>query len=513
MDGAKLSKKHNTSPIASGWTRRSAIKLGAGLLATMSLSIAPILTRHANASVSNIINVKLDVRSVDGRPAYNGVSPGPTIRVNPDETIDVDITNSLPPLHDDCTDNPNNFHGINTTNLHTHGLHVSPTTDSSGEFDADNVFVSVVPEGQLVSCSDVCGESVKSTFRWKETKYRFELGDEHPSGTYWYHAHKHGSTAQQVGAGLSGPLIVEDKPGTMPEYIEAANEKIIMLMNQGVVVAEPDGGGAVDPVIKMRPGEVQRWRIINALGNATEYGFVRASQPDLEIYQIAYDGFTLERRIAIDLENLEEPWLNPASLASGNRMDLIVRAPLEPSSKPFAQTIRNALSDITNGAEFANIFDLNVEVSGEPVDAAWSELEELPGSRLKPFSNAKLDRREINFSGRNLIDGEVYDGDLKQSMKLDSEEEWHITNAAAQLHVFHIHVNPFYITHINGEELDEINPLRRWQDTIGVPVRSGNGAGSITYKTRFETFKGRFVIHCHVLRHEDMGMMQIVEVV
>ncbi|MEP3197437.1 MAG: multicopper oxidase domain-containing protein [Lentilitoribacter sp.] len=494
-------------------TRRSALKFFATLASTTTLNTFPSFASDETTEEVKIHKFKLDVQSVNGRPAYNGLTPGPTIAVNPGEVIDVDFTNSLPALHDDCTQNPNNFHGINTTNLHTHGLHVSPNKDTSGEYDADNVFVSVVPENQLVSCSDVCGESVASTFRRKNTKYRFELGDDHPSGTYWYHAHKHGSTAQQVGAGLSGPIIVADKPGVMPEYIEQAEEKILMFMNQGIVLADPNGGGEVDPVINMRPGEVQRWRIINAMGNTTQFGFLRTDQPDLEMYQIAFDGFTLNKRVPIDLDNLNEPWLNHAALASGNRMDLIVRAPIEPADKPFAQSIFNRFSDITNGANLAQMFDLSITVSGDPVESSWSEDDALPGCGLTPFGGEQLSKRQINFAGRNFIDNGVYDGEIKQTMKLGTEEEWHITNQSAILHVFHIHVNPFFITHINGEELPNGDPRRRWQDTIGLPTGSGTTQGSVTYKTRFETFKGKFVIHCHVLRHEDLGMMQVVEVV
>ncbi|MDE0208315.1 MAG: multicopper oxidase domain-containing protein, partial [Boseongicola sp.] len=103
-------------------------------------------------------NLTLRVQEVNGRPTYNGHSPGPTIVADPGDTIDVYLINDLPALHDDCADNHNSFHGLNTTNLHTHGLHVSPTTDSSGRFDADNVFISVVPKNQVVPCVGVGAE-------------------------------------------------------------------------------------------------------------------------------------------------------------------------------------------------------------------------------------------------------------------------------------------------------------------------------------------------------------------
>ena len=175
--------------------------------------------------------------------------------VDPGETIDVNLINDLPALHDDCVDDHNEFHGLNTTNLHTHGLHVSPTTDSSGQYDADNVFVRVVPKDQVVPCAGVRGEGA-GLYRWHRNTFRFETDAEHPSGTFWYHAHKNGSTFQQVAAGLSGPLIIRDRKGAMPEYIARASEKTLMIMNQGLVLTNPEGGGTPDPTITMRPGEV-----------------------------------------------------------------------------------------------------------------------------------------------------------------------------------------------------------------------------------------------------------------
>lgn len=495
-----------------GLNRRSVLKLGASLLSSSTLSLGSFSMLATATAKAAPVAITLDVQDVDGRATYNSVVPGLTIRTNPGGVIDVDFINSLPPLHDDCTDEPNNFHGLNTTNLHTHGLHVSPTTDSSGKYDADNVFVSVVPENQLVGCADVCGADVEKSFRWHKTKYRFELGEDHPSGTYWYHAHKHGSTSQQVGDGLSGPLIVDEKPGTMPSYIEKANEKILMLMNKGLVLADPNGGGEVDPVITMRPGEVQRWRIINALGNATDYSFIRTNLPELEMYLIAYDGFTLEKRVNVDLENEDQPWLNPTSLASGNRMDLIVRAPLDGEGLKSSKSIFSGLTDLIDLSEIRQFWDIDVEVSGEPVESEWSEDDSLPGCGLEPFDDSPLDKRELNFDRRVSIDGELFDGEIKQVMKKGTAEEWTVGNGTGALHVFHIHVNPFFVTHLNGNELPNDSPLRRWQDTLGVPTGSNNSPGSVTYKTRFEKYTGKFVIHCHVLRHEDQGMMQIVEV-
>lgn len=491
-------------------SRRSVLRGSAAFGVTSLLSAGNGTAAISEGQAVGRTDLTLRVQEVNGRPTYNGLSPGPTIVANPGDTIDVHLINDLPALHDDCTDNHNAFHGANTTNLHTHGLHVSPTTDSSGRFDADNVFVRVVPKDQVVPCAKGSGNSPK-TFRWHRNKFRFETGADHPSGTFWYHAHKHGSTFQQVAAGLSGPLVIRDRPGVMPNYIARASEKILMIMNQGLVLTDPAGGGIIDPTITMRPGEVQRWRVINAQAIGNSFAYLRTSVTGLEIYQIAFDGLTLHRRNRVDQGNDDEPWLNPAALAPGNRTDFIVRVPRDSKggsfSSPVIREVREAL-----GLSGAIASEFKIEVAGKPVNSAWSDDDALPGPGLKPIAEVSRFRREITFSPQFRIDGQAYDGEVKHSIPLGTKEEWTIYNNTGGVHAFHIHVNPFFVTHINGIELTEDDPLRRWQDTVALPYSYGDGPGSITFRTRFETFTGKFVIHCHILRHEDLGMMQTVEV-
>ncbi len=460
----------------------------------------------------------LEVQEIGGLKTYNGVYPGPVMRVSPGEALDVELINSLPALNDDCTNNMNRAHGLNTTNLHTHGLHVSPGYDSSGEYYSDNVFVSLVPDDQVVECDTQEhgeGHGVMMKYVRGSVQYRFELPEDHMTGTFWYHAHKHGSTAEQVGDGLAGPLIVEDKPGYLPAYIEQANEKIFVLGDKGLYLTKEGGGGTLDPDVEIAPGEVQRWRIINATGNGRQYHIPRLSLDGLDAYLIAFDGFTLEKRIPIDTANFKTPWLNPAALASGNRLDLIVRAPSDYVARdnPVKAPRQSLLSFITGNRSMATVFDINVELTGAPVTMDWSDDPQLPGSGLERFDDAQESTRQVAFTARNTIDGEAFNGDVKQTMVIDTTEDWTVTNRTGQFHVYHIHVNPFFVTHLNGQELPPESPLRRWHDTLGVPVRANGQSGSVRFKTRFERFTGQFVIHCHVLPHEDQGMMQIVEVV
>ena len=110
------------------------------------------------------------------------------------------------------------------------------------------------------------------------------------------------------------------------------------------------------------------------------------------------------------------------------------------------------------------------------------------------------------------IDGKQFEADRQPyRVKLNTAEEWTLVNDCDNklmdhAHVYHVHVNPFKITAINGRRLS--TPL--WRDTFVLTKRSGD---SLTFESNFVDFTGKFVEHCHVLAHEDLGMMAAVEVV
>lgn len=193
-------------------------------------------------------------------------------------------------------------------------------------------------------------------------------------------------------------------------------------------------------------------------------------------------------------------------------MDLIVRAPLTGTVSSGSSIFKKIVNlvDLLGNSERVPV---NIDIDGEPVASIWSDDDTLPGAGIRSFDEKPLQPRTIAFTRQNSIDGEIFDGDVEQTMVLNTAEELTVTNQTQAVHVYHIHVNPFFITHINGVKLAQDDPLRRWQDTLGLPLMDGGVPGSVTFKTRFEKYTGKFVIHCHVLRHEDNGMMQVVEVV
>jgi FtsP/CotA-like multicopper oxidase with cupredoxin domain len=195
-------------------------------------------------------------------------------------------------------------------------------------------------------------------------------------------------------------------------------------------------------------------------------------------------------------------------MAPGQRIDVLVQA-----GKPGSYLLRAVPNNQGYDSPTGPIAHLVVE--GEPLPmnlptklpASPEKLigdDEITGTRVLKFSQAHVGGTESWRTFRFMIDGKTFDPNrVDQRVRLGAAEEWTILNEDSDDHVFHIHVNDMLLTKINGEPLAE--PI--WLDTAIVP-----GKGSITFRSRFLDFTGKFMLHCHMMNHEDLGMMQVVEV-
>jgi FtsP/CotA-like multicopper oxidase with cupredoxin domain len=487
------------------------------------------------------------------RMMYEGATsppriPGPTLRVARGETggqielllrnhldlEELDVTIDAGLIEDLTIEDPGpcTAHGPTVssfgrmiTNLHTHGLHVQPDKAASGEL-ADNIFVALMPKGETEAPD--CEGHGPIDWHFGEAAYRFDIRPDHPPGTFWYHAHKHGAVAYQLQQGLFGALIIgEEERDGIPDYISQATEHVIFFTNQrdnnGDVWRNEEGLNLAQNPITIQPGEVQRWRMINASPEAVDHIGLEIVTPNIEMYLIAFDGLMLsERRLVtpddfsadLDHQDADKDW---AVIAPGNRADFLVRvAPDAPAGLVGIRTFA-----FENGPQRRDEATFRiVQVGNEPMNSLWDDDPKLAPPHLPDLMTATVDyHRKVEFGkpADNVftIDGTPYTGEpLAPPMRLNTVEEWELKVVDASpggqflIHPFHIHVNPFYVTHHNGEPLPPYHPRRRWQDTIAIPPR-----GSITFRTRFDNFTGDFVIHCHNLRHEDRGMMHRVQVV
>jgi FtsP/CotA-like multicopper oxidase with cupredoxin domain len=464
---------------------------------------------------------------------YDGVVPGYTWELDAGDTLRVKLINRLPPLTG--MNHPLHMpmtrpHEWTTTNLHTHGLHVSPSGN------ADNVFRTIPP-----------GE---------RARFKIPIPDDHPAGLFWYHPHHHGAVTQQVRAGMAGAIIVRGDLDQVDE-VRAAKEQIMVLQSielgaeYQLLDPIPDPtkeqaffprknvlytvNGVLNPKITMYPGEVQRWRMVNA----AEGKFLSLKLAEHELNVLAWDGLTLAAPDAVEL----------VMMSAGNRVEALVKAgkpgiydlvltpgssqkpniPGMPPSAP-AQATRSELLFYCSLLGMQTMPGLQ-DQPGELVPRTIATIEvrgsgpemRLPGSLpawdppMLPIARRRTVGYTVQREGMDEfvsfgINGKPFDPDrAPYKVKLGTAEEWTIVNECDNklmdhAHVFHIHVNPFKVTKRNGQTLS--TPL--WRDTYVVTKHAGD---SFTFESNFVDFTGKFVEHCHVIAHEDLGMMEAIEVI
>ena len=443
-----------------------------------------------------------------GRPVttytYGGTLPGPTWELRAGDVLKVQLHNDLPALPDGMNMmHPNRPHQWTTTNLHTHGLHVSPSGN------ADNPFLSIQPG---------------STF-----DLEIPLPKDHQAGIFWYHPHRHGATCQQLRGGMAGAIIVRGDLDRVPE-IAAAKERVMFLqaieLGPDFVLPDPipnptkseayfprshifwTVNGTMNPTITMYPGEVQRWRI----ANAAEGKLAGLRLTGHRFHQIAWDGMTMSAPLVSD----------SIELAAANRVEVLVQAErpgtydlvLQPGSSQHPNMIgMESAADDQATQELAPRVVATVVVAGsgrtmplpQSLPAYDPPIRPIAATRTVRYTVARSPTGEFISFG---IDGHAFDeANRPYRAQLGTAEEWTVVNDSDDQHEhsFHIHVNPFKVTAVNGKPLTV--PL--WRDTYLLPPGKG---GSFTFQTNFDDFTGTFVEHCHVVSHEDLGMMESIEV-
>jgi FtsP/CotA-like multicopper oxidase with cupredoxin domain len=396
---------------------------------------------------------------------YNGSFVGPTLRLSPGDTLDLQL--------DDALSEP--------TNLHYHGTHVSPSGDS------DNVLRSV-PAGTTAD-------------------YELDFPPDHAPGTYWYHSHAHHLSEEQVFGGMSGLIVVDGEKDLLPEGLRDIKEIPFALKDFQV---GPDGqivhdnidsnapttrtvNGAVNPSLSIAPGETQLWRLANIGADIW--------------YDVSLEGHPFYV-IAEDANPVWQVWsANDLVLPPGKRFDVLVQG-----GSPGSYIFRTLDFD-QGGDHYPDTTLATLTVGGTPVTPAamptslYQQNDPVHGD----LSSGKVDnKRTLVFSEDDqnnvfMIDGKQYDPNrVDQTVKLGTMEEWTIRNDTEELHPFHIHINDFQVMSINGAPYQ----AHSLQDTIPLPIH-----GEVVIRIPFRDYTGKFVYHCHILNHEDNGMMGIVEVV
>ena len=488
-------------------TRRQTLALtalagGGALLGSSPALAAPVDTRDALPRVRTIRSrngvlrasfaaaagsAPIDGAMTSGLWTYDGSFVGPCLRLAPGDRMDLTVRNdvSVP---------------INT---HFHGFWVDPSGD------ADNVFIEAQP-----------GQSLRS---------RFELPRTHPAGLYWYHPHVHGYTNESVWNGLSGPIIVEGGVESLPRYRGCRDRLLVFkgfaldptassptMLSVDKAAAQEitfTANGVVNPTLTLRPGETQIWR----MGNMGNDGFLRISLDDHRFTVLSIDGHPV-----FDTWTTREVVLVP-----GARAEVAVTGTGEPGSYALRTLgYNNGQFGIWQPQVLAT-----VDVEGAratPVAPPRTIAPRPAWLREKPVKRRTFTLSE-SFSPETgplfYINGQVFDHqDVHDpfEVQVDTVEEWVVRNdpavkdgGAVEGHPFHIHVNHFAVVGrgrwdpATGKALTyrEVEP-RGLEDTEQVLPNE-----YVVLKMKFRRFTGKTVFHCHILFHEDMGMMGAFKIV
>jgi FtsP/CotA-like multicopper oxidase with cupredoxin domain len=440
-------------------------------------------------STHGLLTVRLEAAEgpvrIAGRQAtalsYNGGSPGPTLRLRPGDRLRVQLVNRL----------------AEVTNLHVHGLHVSP------EGNGDNPFVAVEPG---------------DTF-----DYDYQLAPDHSSGMFWYHPHHHGMVADQIFGGLFGAIIIDEPEGESGS-IPITRERVLVIsdisLNASGSIRPPSAmarlrgregdlvlvNGQLASTLEAHPGERERWRIVNAC--------------TARYLRLRLDGQRL-RLLGVDSGQLAEPQdVEEILLIPGSRADVLVTtvhgtSPLQtlPYSRGEVMGMGSGMGDnprSRSNPEPTTLATLRVtgdEATPRPPVGVRTRQLDLRGEPISARRQLTL-AMGMGMGGGGMmsftIDGKEFAADrVDQTVQSGTIEEWTITNTSPMDHPIHLHVWPMQVIEERGRLLEQPT----WQDVVNVPAHS-----NVRVRIVFDDFAGRSVYHCHILDHEDQGMMGVIDV-
>ncbi|HZW79979.1 MAG TPA: multicopper oxidase domain-containing protein [Candidatus Deferrimicrobiaceae bacterium] len=449
-----------------------------------------------------------------------GTIEAPTFRVNPGDQLVLnvvdgiagDAVSSKSTMHQmsmtaaatTCGDGGNAM--LQSTNVHFHGLNVPPICHQ------DDVIDTLIQPGTA------------------GFGYSIQIPATEPPGLYWYHPHVHGFTEFQVNGGAAGAIVVEGMEKVRPE-VTGLTERVFVIRQQYLVpwvpgpyqlslnyqvAASPSGPS---PIIQMTSGEPQFWRVANA--SLQEFMplevWLNGTPQPLEL--IALDGYPLAATrtvtsILVPPAGRAEFIVQPPP-AGATELFMTLPYSTGPTGNPDAQQV---LANIVLSSTSVKKQVAPAKTSAAPI--ARSSLKFAGLSNATPTATRTLYFSE-EFAGTNgpiqfylTVAGQkqqVFQPNEKPviTTKVGAIEDWTIQNRTLETHAFHIHQVHFMLLDVDGQPVTN-QDLR---DTIEIPYWSGKGAyPSVTVRMDFTdpTIAGTFPFHCHILLHEDLGMMHTI---
>lgn len=410
---------------------------------------------------------------------YNGAMLGPTLVFQKGQTVTLNVRNQLG----------------DTTTTHWHGLHISPANDGS-------------PHTPIID-----GET------WSPS---FEVMDK--AATYWYHPHLHGKTLSQVVKGMAGFIIVRDAEEAalaLPRTYGVDDVPLVFqwktfdAAKQIIEMDEADNEVLVNGVLRggslNLPAQVVRLRLLNGSSHRYfDFGFANS----LYFKQIASDGGLLDAPVT----------LTKLILAPGERAEILVdlsgkegqNLTLRQFGTQLPQgypggTMMGMMGGSVMGPLDDTDFDLmKINVTAPTAGAVTT----IPATLTTntPYPQAGAASRSFGFTAQPMmsmtnffINGSKFDMEkINFEVELGKTEVWTLTNQTMMAHPFHVHGLSFYVLSVNGAAPPA--NLKGRKDVVTVPPMQGQ----VKIAVRFDDFADAempYMYHCHILSHEDTGMM------
>jgi FtsP/CotA-like multicopper oxidase with cupredoxin domain len=519
-------------------------------------------------SVHGVLKVDLAIfgyRTANGEARYCYRTPdgqeAPTLRVHPGDRVVLRLANHLAPMDDGKSSTPMSHHHTSgppggdpcqsgamtavSTNLHFHGMTMPPVCHQD----------------------EVLKTSIQPTD--PPFEYRFVVPPNEPPGLYWYHPHIHGFGSKQLTGGASGALIVEGLERAIPE-VAGLPERVLVIRDLNLMnpnappasaepvvpkpILDPDGDIANNntgygtpardlsvnfvPVpypdytparITLKPLEHQLWRVLNAAAITYVHLTLLYDKVPQDLGVVAIDG------VPVNIGAAGAPHVKTVDhvvVAPGSRVEFIVAGP---PAGTHGLLITRTVNTGPDGENDPNRALASVEAAAdapEPRSRLSAHGAPLPRPQLPWIGDVTPVRtRKLYFSERrsdpanpmsptlffltpdgatpalfdpasppNIV---VHQGDV---------EDWIIENRSLELHDFHIHQLHFQLREFFGYQLNE--PFLR--DTVSVPFFDNLMTAYPSVRVRMDfrdpNIVGTFLYHCHLLEHEDGGMMGTIRV-
>jgi FtsP/CotA-like multicopper oxidase with cupredoxin domain len=471
-------------------------------------------------SQNGVLNLGLsfrNVRDTNGNMLYcyaynNGTTEAPTLRVNPGDEIRLTLANELqgfsgaPMHHDQTMASGDPCQGTMTdasTNVHFHGLNVPPVCHQ------DEVIYTLINPGD------------------PPFHYATRIPANEPPGLYWYHPHPHGMTLGQVLGGASGAIVVEGIEKQKPE-VAGLTQRVIVMREEPVSSIDPDAGSltinfvpatypaTLPPVIHVKPNEKQFWRVLNASPELFLTLQVLVNDRPENLQLIALDGVALKKDLT----------LKTISIPPSGRAEFIMQGPASGTATLNTLGVNTGKDGDPNPPQLiANIVASNSDAPA-PLPPSTAKLSG-PRRFVDLREQNVVTQRKLYFS-EDLSDPDnpkffitvagqtpkQFDPNEPPAIvtQQGAVEDWTIENRSREIHAFHMHQIHFVVLARNGAPLAN----QEVQDTVPVPAWDGKSptfpSVRLRMDFRYPETVGTFVYHCHILDHEDGGMMAKIQV-